>query len=106
MNHPANGMEQQGPGSDRFHVLIRACQSCKDVPPVVNQGDQSGDDATAFDILSHVAAPAPLILDFIKDVFAIRPLPVQLGECDDRFVIVGNHYAEPVIMLSHEKLAA
>jgi hypothetical protein len=59
-HHPPDGMQQQRPRSDRLHMLVGARQTGEDIPPVVDQRDQSCNDAAAFEITSDEPRPSPI----------------------------------------------
>src|SRR5215469_4177953 len=61
-------------------MLIGIGQPDKQAPPIVDQRHAGGQQAATFQILGCEAAPAPMVLQFIKRVLAIRTVPVELAK--------------------------
>src|ERR1700757_2099428 len=74
-----NRLEQQRPAGDDFTMLIRIGQPEKQAPPVVDQRHVGGQQAATSQILRCEATPAPVVLQLIKRVLAIRSVPVELA---------------------------
>src|SRR5262245_40577454 len=70
-----NRLQQQRPAGDDFAMLIGIGQPDKQAPPVVDQRHAGGQQAATFQILGREAAPAPMVLQLIKRVLAIRSWP-------------------------------
>jgi hypothetical protein len=66
-------------GSDRSgNPCFGIRQAHEQGPPVIHQGDRAGIEAAAFEVLRGKAAPAPLVLQFIKGVLAVGAITVEL----------------------------
>ena len=87
-DHAPNGMKQQRAGGNRLHVLGGTRQAGEYIPPVIDQGNQPGHDAAAIEVVGHETGPSPWVFDLIQDVFAVRPVPVQLAQRLERQVII------------------
>jgi hypothetical protein len=66
--------------------MLRVCQAREQAPPIVDQRHRAGEQPATMQILCREAAPAPLVLQFIKDVLTIGPVAIQLAQGQD-FVI-------------------
>src|SRR5262245_62640840 len=53
------------------------------VPPIVDQGNQTGRKPATSEIECREPAPAPLVLQFIEGILAIRPVAIELAESED-----------------------
>ena len=97
-NEPPDGMEQEGPGRDRFHVAVGLCETREDVPPVIDQRYQPGDDAATAQVAGHEAGPAPLVLDLVEHVLAVPAVPIRLSQGEGRqcCVIGHQHHVVPL----------
>ena len=72
--------------------------------PVVDQGDQASNDATALQLTGYEPGPPPLVLDLVEHVFAVRPIPVQLGQGDEGKCIVAHPHDILVIRTALQML--
>jgi len=77
---PGNAMEEQGTAGDCLGMFFGLGQANKQVPPVVDQGNEAAGQAAALEISGSVAAPAPLVLEFVETIFAIGTIAVQLRQ--------------------------
>jgi hypothetical protein len=75
-----DGIKEQGAAGDGFTMALGISQTDKQVPPVVNQGNSLGHQPTALEITSCKSGPAPLVLQFVKVIFAIAAIPIKLAE--------------------------
>ena len=66
-----DGMQQQRAAGDRFHMPIGLGQTNKDVPPVIKQRDEARGQAATRKVVRGEAAPAPLVLEFVENIFDI-----------------------------------
>src|SRR5262249_60528489 len=64
-------------------MLIGIGQPDKQAPPVVDQRHAGGQQTATSQILGCEAAPAPMVLQLIKRVLAIRTVPVELAQGED-----------------------
>lgn len=78
-----NSMQQQWPGSDGFEMFLRTGEADKKAPPVIHQRHKTTDKAASFEILRCITTPAPLVFQFIKTVFTIGSIAIQLGNGKD-----------------------
>src|SRR5262249_2767958 len=76
------GQEQRAAG-DRLEVLVGFGKSDEQVPPVVDERDQTGRKPAPREIVGRKPAPPPLVLQFIEGVFAIRPVAIELAKGDN-----------------------
>src|ERR1017187_4837168 len=82
---------ESGPAADQLFpsrrglplVLFRNRQARKQGPPVVDQGDDARHDLAALQIVSGEAAPAPLVLQLVKVILRVGPVPVVLAQRQD-----------------------
>jgi hypothetical protein len=65
-------------------------QSNEQTPPVVDQCHGTSSQLTAMQVVRGVAAPTPLVLEFIEGVLGIRPIPVELTEAENLVAGVGD----------------
>ena len=63
--------QEQRPACDRLAVKVGIGEMDEDVPPVVKQTEQSGRGPAMREIVRGEAAPAPLVLHFIQEIFDI-----------------------------------
>ena len=75
--------QEQRPAGDRFKMPRGLREPDEQVPPVVDEGNQTGRKPTAGEIVCRKPAPAPLVFQFIEGIFAIRPVAIELAESDD-----------------------
>ena len=75
---PAHHAQQLRATRDGLHPALRIRQPHVPTPPVVDQRHCPRTERAAFDVLRAVAAPAPLVLDFIESVLAVSTVPVEL----------------------------
>src|SRR5262245_17459605 len=75
--------QEQRPAGDRLKMPSGLCESDEQVPPVVDEGDQTGCKPAAGEILCGEPAPAPLVLQFIEGTLAVRPVAIELAESED-----------------------
>jgi hypothetical protein len=59
---------QQRAGRERFHVAGRVGQPDKNIPEVIDQGDEGGHDPWPLHIMGHKPAQAPLVLELVEYV--------------------------------------
>jgi hypothetical protein len=82
--------EQHRAAGDRLQASLRVCQTDRPTPPVVNQCHRPCREVAAIQVLRDVAAPTPLILQFVEAVLAIGAIPVQLANGFKAVVRVGH----------------
>jgi len=71
--------EQAGPAGDGFVTLAGFDESVVQAPPVIDQGDQPGSVLTGREGLRGEAAPASLVIQFVKWTFRIAAFTIQGG---------------------------
>src|SRR6516225_12120514 len=76
-------LQQQWTAGDRLRSMIEICQTHEQAPPVVNQRNTAREQATTLQIARGKAAPAPLVLKFVKRVFTVRPIAIYLTQGED-----------------------
>jgi hypothetical protein len=79
-DRPAHTGQQQGAARDRLHLGAKLGCPALPTPPVVHQPHGPGAALAALDALGREAAPAPLVIQLIKAVLAIGPVPVKLAK--------------------------
>jgi hypothetical protein len=75
---------QPGTAGDGLAPRFRMRQSDEQTPPVVDQCHGTSSQLTSMRVVRGVAAPAPLVLEFIEGALGIRPIPVELTEAENR----------------------
>src|SRR5437763_10819959 len=60
--------------------MLRIGQAHKQAPPVVNETNATGEQPAALQVLRRETTPAPVVLQFIKSILAIRPVTIQLAQ--------------------------
>ena len=80
MGQAGDARQQQRTAGDRLAAGFRVCQAYVPTPPVVDQGNGTGGQMAAFQILGGVATPAPLIFQFVETILAIGSVSVQLAD--------------------------
>ena len=70
---------QHGPRADGFAVVSFIVKTQIEIPPVVKQGNEVGDQAAGGKATRGVAAPSPLVFKFIEAVFSIASVTVIFG---------------------------
>src|SRR5438309_6485636 len=60
--------------------MLRIGQAHKQAPPVVNETNATGEQPAALQVLGRETTPAPVVLQFIKSILAIRPVTIQLAQ--------------------------
>jgi hypothetical protein len=78
-----NAGQEQRPAGDRLEMFCRVGAPHKQVPPVVDKSDKSRGKSAPGEIVRCEPAPSPLVLQFIKRVLAIRPVPIELAKGGD-----------------------
>src|SRR5271157_763109 len=78
LGSPGDGRQQQGPAGDRLAMMLWIGQTGEQAPPVVDKGHGTGEQPASRQVLCREATPAPLVLEFIEDVFTVGPIAVQL----------------------------
>ena len=58
--------------------------------PITNADRTQSSQLTAMQVVRRIAAPTPLILEFIEGVLGIRPIPVELTEAENLVAGVGH----------------
>src|SRR5215472_12731769 len=71
-----DGRQKQRPACDRLAMQVRIDETNEDVPPVVKEGEHARRQSTAGEIVRGEAAPAPLILHFVENIFSVSPIAV------------------------------
>ena len=79
----AYGGQQQWTAGDGLSPGFRKGQSGIPAPPIVDQPHGAGGESATRQITGAVPAPAPLILQLVKTVLRIRPLPVHLRDAQN-----------------------
>src|SRR6059058_1820368 len=77
---PGNRLQQQWPAGDRLTMMLRIGQAYEQAPPVVNETNNAGEQPAALQVLRRETAPAPVALQFIKGVFAICAITIELAQ--------------------------
>ena len=72
-----DSVEQGGAAGYRFAVVVSVEHSRVEVPPVVDDGDEVGHQAAGGEFLGDVAGPAPLVFEFVIDVFGVGSFAVE-----------------------------
>ena len=85
-----NPVEHQWAAGDGLGMLVGVGKPDEQAPPVVNSGGDPGHEPAAFDVLGGKASPTPVIFEFIKIIFGIGTVPVQLGDTE-HFIAQGGH---------------
>ena len=93
------GQEQRSAG-DRLKMPSGLCEPDEQIPPVVDKGNQTGREPAAGEILCGEPAPAPLVLQFIEYIFAIRPVAIELTESEDLGIIERSHQRRVLVDLA------
>src|SRR5271166_4316115 len=62
----------------------------EDVPPVVEQRDEPRREPATGEIVRRKAAPAPLVLHLVEDVFPVAAVAIELTERFRRLVERGD----------------
>ena len=65
---PRDAVEQRGPAGDGFAVMVAVIEPRVEVPPVVEERDEVGHEPAGGQLVRRIAAPAPLVLEFVKAV--------------------------------------
>lgn len=73
-------MEEQRPAGYCLGMLLGLGKADKQVPPVVDQGNEAAGQTAALELLGCVTIPTLLVLEFVETVFAIGPIAMQLGQ--------------------------
>lgn len=74
-----HAVQEQGTAGDGFVMFVGTGQTDKEQPPVVDKRDHATDQAAALDVLCGIAAPAPLVFQFVQAVFGVGAVPIELG---------------------------
>ena len=61
-------------------MQVRIGETNENVPPVVDEREHARRQPAAREIVSREAAPSPLVLHFIEDVFPIATIAIELSE--------------------------
>ena len=77
---PADCLKQQRPAGDRLAMLVGIGQTDEQIPPIGGEGDGAGHKLAAFDIMRGEAAPAPLVLHLVEQVFSVAPVAIELAD--------------------------
>ncbi|MBN8450500.1 MAG: hypothetical protein J0M13_16135 [Candidatus Accumulibacter sp.] len=85
-----DGCHEPGAAGDGLAPSFRMRQSNEQTPPVVDQSHGTSSQLTAMQVVRRIAAPTPLILEFIEGGLGIRPIPVELTEAENLVVGVGH----------------
>lgn len=75
---------EHGAGADGFAVVAFIVKAQVEAPPVVNKGDEVCHKPAGGEAAGGIAAPAPLVLEFVEAVFGIGTVAVVLGHHDGR----------------------
>ena len=67
-------------------------QSGIPAPPIVDQPHGASGETATRQIAGAVPAPAPLILQLVKTVLRIRPVPVQLRDAQNTFCEIRHQH--------------
>ena len=76
--------EEQRPAGDGLAMQVGIGEANEDVPPVVEQRDEPRREPATGEIVRRRAAPAPLVLHLVEDVFPVASVAIELTE---RFVV-------------------
>ena len=76
-----------------LQMPVQFGQAHEQVPPVVNERDEAGHELAARQIAGGEACPAPLILQFVEGVFAVRPIAIELSERQNLLFKGSNEHA-------------
>ena len=85
-----NAGHQPGTAGDGLAPPFRMCQSDEQTPPVVDQCHCTSSQLTSMRVVRGIAAPAPLVLEFIEGALGIGPIRVELTEAENRVAGVGD----------------
>src|SRR5215510_12796343 len=78
-----NAGQEQRPAGDRLEMPSGLGEPHKEIPPIVDQGDETGRQPATGQILRREPAPPPLVLQFIEGILAIRPVAIELAESEE-----------------------
>src|SRR5215813_109652 len=74
--------QEQRPAGDRLEMPSGLGEPHKEIPPIVDQGDETGRKPATGQIVRREPAPAPLVLQFIEGILAIRPVAIELAKSE------------------------
>src|SRR3954451_14985659 len=60
--------------------MNRISQTHEQAPPIVDQSNAASEQPAALQVLCREPAPAPLVLQFVEPVLAVRPIAIQLTQ--------------------------
>jgi hypothetical protein len=75
--------QEQRPAGDRLKMPSGLGEPDEQVPPVVDKGDETGRKPAPGEIMRREPAPPPVVLQFIEGILAIRPVAIELAECEN-----------------------
>ena len=76
---PGHAMQEKGAAGYGLGMFFGASQADKQAPPVINQGDEAACQAAPFEVFGGKSTPAPLVFQFVKTVFTVGPITIELG---------------------------
>ena len=79
----SNAGQEQWPTGVRLKMPSGLREPDKQVPPVVDEGDQTSCKLATGEVVCREPTPAPMVLQFIEDILAIRPVAIELAESND-----------------------
>jgi hypothetical protein len=85
-----DGVQQQRSAGDRLHMPVWLGKTRKDVPPVIEQRDEACRQMATREIVCGEAAPAPLVFQFVENIFRVAAISIHLAE-DREIFFEGSH---------------
>jgi hypothetical protein len=83
LRSPRDRRQQQRPTGDRLAMMLGIGQAGEQAPPIVSQGDDPSEQPATRQVLCREAAPAPLVFQFIENVFTVGSIAIQLTQRED-----------------------
>ena len=65
---------------DGFEMFVGAHEAQEEIPEVVGQEQQSGGEVGDLSVSATEAAKAPLVFDFVEDVFGVGALAIEVDD--------------------------
>ena len=64
-------------------MVVGIGQADKQIPPIEDQRDAARHQLTTLEVMRREAAPAPMVLQFVKAVFTIGAIAVELANSEN-----------------------
>ena len=77
---------------NRLTPGLRIGQANEETPPVIYPCHRSSSERAAMQVMCGEAAPAPLVLQLIKGVLGVGPIPIELTQTENLVVRVGDQH--------------